>query len=421
MKLSKYNYTLYDEEWGYWCNVLTLSYFRLNSSLSRKLEDALEDIENIDYLPKTIYDKLVEGGFVIEDNSDELEKVREYNQRAVEDKNYMMIVLPTLNCNYKCWYCIQDHVPSLMSESTMDKLKRHIDRMVDVEKIESLRIDWFGGEPLMYFDKVVVPISEYAIAKCEEAGIPFMNSATTNGYFLNDKVIKELKHLKFTGFQITLDGERESHNKVKFIKGCDSTFDHVLHNIDAALSHCPELSMNLRINYTHSNLTPEIIEEVNTHISEANRKRVTVAPHKVWQEDVDKEFDINPYMDGFAKSGYNVSRWNPVSNFIPCYVSKKFYNAINPDGKIVKCTACDDIYGENAYGTLKEDGTIEVTTDKNYQARSFENERCLACKQLPLCMGLCPRDHLNGCTHCKEEVVDSTFEQRLLNFLKSNY
>lgn len=43
---------------------------------------------------------------------------------------------------------------------------------------------WSGGEPFLYFNEAVVPISEYA-KKCEEADIPFLISSTSNGYFLS--------------------------------------------------------------------------------------------------------------------------------------------------------------------------------------------------------------------------------------------
>ena len=98
------------------------------------------------------------------------------------------------------------------------------------------RAEWFGGEPFLYFDKVIRPISEYAISICNEAKIPFFNSATTNGFYLTSKILPQLDKLKFRRFQITIDGNREFHDKVKFQKGCSSTFNHVLTNINNILT-----------------------------------------------------------------------------------------------------------------------------------------------------------------------------------------
>lgn len=55
--------------------------------------------------------------------------------------------------------------------------------------------------------------------------------------------------------------------------------------------------------------------------------------------------------------------------------------------------------------------------DKKCQAPTFENGRCLKCKKLPMCMGLCPRDHLAGQTHCKDDAMEESFESSLSNFL----
>ena len=156
--------------------------------------------------------------FIIDDDVDEINVIRKCHQEAVHSKDYFLIILPTLNCNFKCWYCIQEHIPSVMNPETFETLKRHIDYMIEEEKISSLHIDWFGGEPFMYFKKIIEPLSRYAIQKCEQHNIPFMNSATTNGYFINSDVSSLLTDLKFKQFQITLDGEKVFHDKVKFMK-----------------------------------------------------------------------------------------------------------------------------------------------------------------------------------------------------------
>ena len=95
-----------------------------------------------------------------------------------------------------------------------------------------------------------------------------MNSATTNGYFINSDVSSLLTDLKFKQFQITLDGEKVFHDKVKFMKGCTSAFEHVLKNINNMLAQNHNIRVLLRINYTHETLSGNIVPEVNEYISE---------------------------------------------------------------------------------------------------------------------------------------------------------
>lgn len=425
MQISKYNYILYDANYSYWYNGLTHKHFRLSGALSKKLEQLLDNTDKLAIAVPDFYEKLKQGGFIIDDSVDELDIIRQKNDASIHSKDYYMIVLPTLDCNFKCWYCIQNHIPSKMSTETFEKLKRHIDYMIEEKEISSLHLDWFGGEPFMYFKEIIVPLSKYAINKCKEANIPFQNTSTTNGYYIDESVASQLEDLQFRHFQITLDGEQKEHDKVKFQNGCDSAFKHVLKNIYYLLKKNPLISLTLRINYTHQTLSANIVEQVNGLIDPEVRKQIGVALKKVWQERVDKSFAtaISDIMDLFEDSGYQVQRLNHNLHFIPCYANKEYYNAINFNGNVVKCTACDDLYNKNALGKLTNQGTIEWNDgiDLKYQSKSFENSRCLKCKFLPLCMGLCPRNFLRGDTYCKYEGEDMNLEYSLLNFLSHEY
>ena len=161
----------------------------------------------------------------------------------------------TLDCRYLTAGIIQKYMWIQNERQALKRIKLHIGHMVNVEKIESLHLDWFGGEPLLYFHEIIEPVSRYAMGVCEKAGIPFMNSTTTNGYFHTKDKAQLCKELQFLQFQITLDGNREFHDNVKFQKGCESTFNHVLANIDRLLSLYEEINFVLRINYTHKNLS----------------------------------------------------------------------------------------------------------------------------------------------------------------------
>lgn len=423
MKSSYYNYIFHDGGFAYWYNAMSGCYFRLSSGLSRKVEYVLlNQIAQIpSLLPEAMIEKLTTNGFILPKEVNELDLLRQKHQDAVHRKNYFLVILPTLNCNYRCWYCIQKHVPSVMKDDTKAAIMRHLDYMIDVKGIESLHLDWFGGEPFMFYQQVIVPISQYAISRCAEKGIPFMNSATTNGYFLGSKINSMLAKLKFQQFQITLDGDKRFHDSVKFTKGCTSTFEHVLRNINAILAAHEGITVFLRINYTHKTLSVNIVDEVNDFISVCNRSKIVILPKKVWQEDVDKSFGatLKSILDAFSASGYRVSRWSGDTGFISCYVNQEYYNAINFNGHVVKCTACDDLYASSPKGILRSDGIIDW--QDNYDLKcltpTFENERCLKCRKLPSCMGLCPRDFMAGGSHCKFDAMDEIYEENLKNYL----
>lgn len=425
MKPSQYNIVIEKSPYSYWYNTLTQSFFRISLELGEKLKTMINSEANFSYIPDFLIEKLKSGGFVIDKRTDEIDLVRKFNRAAIDDKNYFLIILPTLNCNYHCWYCIQDHIDSKMSEKTVEKIKRHIDHMIYSEKIHSLHIDWFGGEPFLYFQDIVRPISLYAMEACKNAGISFYNSATTNGYFLDPSTVIGCNELCFGHFQITLDGTREFHNKVKFQNGCDSTFDLALEHINNILATIEKCHIILRINYTHRNMSSSIVDEVNRHIDYDHRKRIRIIPRKVWQEDTDRSFHtfLVQILDKFKEAGYNTEYWDPITNFIPCYANKKYYSAINYNGNVLKCTASNDLYDRSPKGELLDDGTIAWYGDyeKKYCEPTFENDRCLGCVKLPVCMGVCPKSHVNGVKDCKENLVDTSYLDSITSYIEREY
>lgn len=333
----------------------------------------------------------------------------------------MLMILPTLGCNFKCWYCIQDHTASKMSPSTIDAVKRHIDYAISEWGIKHLGLSWFGGEPLIYFKDVVEPISKYAKEVCEKKSVGFGNNATTNGYFLTKEVAQELTSLGFGNFQVTIDGNKETHDKVKFQKGCESAFERTLRNLNEALLLNDGVTLTLRINYSKDNLREGIVEEVNKYISPEVRNRVRFMARKVWQEPISDEIisKADQLALEFEDSGYGIELDDFNSGFMACYACKKFYNAISYNGDVFKCTAIPELNTGPAPGRLNPDGSISWSPypEEYYRQKSFANPICDKCVYLPLCMGQCPRNFLQHGFVCKEPSRERSFEDSIVRFI----
>ena len=110
MKTSKYNYIIERDGVSYWYNGIEHTYFTLPLALGRKVKMLIDTAEQIELLPDVLSDKLASGGFIISDEVDELDVIRTKNEERINQRDYLLIILPTLNCNFKCWYCIQDHI-----------------------------------------------------------------------------------------------------------------------------------------------------------------------------------------------------------------------------------------------------------------------------------------------------------------------
>lgn len=425
MKPSKYNFILYRNGKSYWYNGFSHIFFQLSEGLGRKVEEVVcSEPESLREISESLYDKLVQGCFIVDDNVDEVKRVLEQNEYAVNGKGYLLTILPTLNCNFRCWYCIQEHLAGTkMSPETIEKVKRHLEAKMESPDLQFLSIEWFGGEPFMYFD-VIKEISDFAKELCRKKGIHFTSTATTNGYFLTQDKIPFLKEYDFNRFQITLDGVRSAHDKVKFQSGCESAFDHVLTNINTMLDEMPGLNMILRINYTRENLDESIVEQVCSFISPENRSRVTVMPRKVWQIKPGDTFQktTEHIWRKFKGARFRIYNSSIVTDFVPCYTCRKNFLTINYNGQVLKCTANDDLYSADPPGYLDDNG--EVVMKKEYELKyalkSFDNDKCLDCKYLPLCMGRCPNHHNPEKHECKRATLDLSFEDSIINEIENS-
>ena len=99
---------------------------------------------------------------------------------------------------------------------------------------------------------------------------------------------------------------------------------------------------------------------------------------------------------------------------------------ITPNGGIEKCTAREN-YEENILGNLKDDGSIQwvdnLQIPEIFANPLFENEMCLTCKQLPICMGPCPKDidfkNTEYKAVCKKRSNDIKFEDSIVMWCES--
>ena len=428
MKASNYNYIIHKDDRSYWYNGVSKKYFRLSYELGIKLETLLNN-KCFSTLTPNLINKLKDHGFIIPKETDEIELIRNRFKVEIEKKDYFLVILPTLNCNFNCWYCIQDHIPSMMSESTRNSLVQHIKHMIEVENITSLHIEWFGGEPFMGFKNIILPISNIARDLCRDANIPFVNTATTNGFFITEDKYQDLANIKMTGFQITLDGERDNHNNVKYLANDIlkkvSAFDITLQNIAGYLRFNPEASLKLRINYTHDNLTNNIITQISGFFPKDIQNRVHIILKKVWQEKTDKDFYSHTLdlQSDFIKNGFSVNILDIVYDFVPCYANRRYYTAVNFNGDLLKCTASNDLYAEEPLVMINADGSLSWKDgiETAYSSSSFENEKCLDCKYLPICMGNCPRNHIAHATSCKFDNLDINIDEGIINLIDESY
>ena len=207
MKPSKYNYILNNGDNYVFFNGITESSFQIGAnnweSFKKIIENPDENYSNF----KSFIDKMKVQGFVTEDSTDEQTLIKQKYAIKRQPDVYEIMILPTYQCNLRCWYCVQDHKDLWISDGDVEKIKKRIERVMQEEEVKTLHITWFGGEPLLAYNRIV-EISEWAIDLCNSLDKEYYASITTNGTLLNKDRIAKLRELKVIQYQITIDGDK---------------------------------------------------------------------------------------------------------------------------------------------------------------------------------------------------------------------
>ncbi len=372
-------------------------------------------------------------GYIVDAEFNELAYLKNNNKVATYgDRSYSLFINPTLECNFRCWYCYEEHNKGHMSEEIIDAIKLHIKKKAENHEVSALTIGWFGGEPLLYFDEVVHPISRFAKTVCENNNIPFFNSATTNAFCINKEMVEKMKDVELQSFQITLDGNRERHDRIRNYDGKPS-FDKIIQNIILICSTIPNAYITLRINYDNSTFKSNL-GEVLESFPDSFRKLICIDMHRVWQTFETSEAKVclqeenealNAFVSKAKKNGYKCQCDGALSvgRFYGCYACKTNFACINYDGKVYKCTACS-FTDKDCMGQLERDGTIlwnEARISRLYGFSPLEDEKCKECKYLPLCMGPCPKHYMNSGykINCVLDGSERKIEDRIIDLYEA--
>ena len=413
MKTSRYN-VIYSQESGYILyNTYTCQTLYLSSELAEILSEYDTCIDDLSSLHPSFFKALVDGGFVIHNNVDEIEAVEQLRLDSLADPSqYHLTINPTLDCNFHCWYCYESKVKD--SEMSPRNIKSTISLIDNIlcknPQLKRFHLYFFGGEPLLKFNEVIKPVLKAFSKKTKGRDIFRTVQITTNGALLNDEMLSFFKNCGiFTAFQITFDGYGDNHNKSRFSKIHPKSYQLLIKNVKKLLEK--EIFVTVRVNYTHKNAEDliRILDEFKD-CSEEERKRIIYTPVRIWQDatnavtkracdniSINKSDCIvtaisNESIKYAASLGMNVMPINSIDSVRnPCKHSYVNAASINYNGDVFKCCA-RAFNDDNREGILKTDGTIEWKDDLNsriFRKRTDFNHVCKECILFPVCGGGC--------------------------------
>lgn len=425
MRTSNYNIFINSDRGVLVFNALTDSYVFVN-------DDEAKFLKTREFISSGIFEserikRFQDAGILVKDDFNELAYLKHiYSKEMHESDVFDLTILPTLDCNVRCWYCFENkNVGSRITPSIKGNILLFIQNIIkDRPYIKEISIDLFGGEPLLHYEEDLDDFLHQIKNVVEGLGKKATFLFITNGLRLTEEVIDRIKDLS-PQFQISIDGYKERHDKIKVLsKHADiSTYDLVIHNLKNVCK-CDHVHVILRLNYDEQTL--KNVGKILSDIKDIDRSKISIHFERVWQTKKHIAITNDALIDAwklFVSHGFQVTYLKFFHTPSSCMSSKQDQVAISYDGKIFKCTGCDFARTEED-GNLMSNGNIAWKGNKaeeRIQIQTYNHPECLQCKLLPLCWGPCCQKHLLK----KEKVMETcqlkSMEMPLESFLLLRY
>jgi uncharacterized protein len=421
LKSSAYNFLLPQADQSYILyNSASGNAARLDNPTGRAVAWLLQEPNQDDVLGKNLAelkDGLVRDSFLVLDSFDELEALRKRHQEgrsAVGGLNLTVAV--TLACNFRCSYCSQDRELHHMSLQTADELLQFVKRVLPDNT--HLSVTWYGGEPLLN-KPILNHLSRSFLTICDEKHCSYDAFMITNGYRLNKATVEDLTELKIRDFQITVDGDRNVHNRNRPLRGGQPTYDVILKNISEILPHTESIA--LRINVLRSTVQAAIetyrkFRQLAKHHSNLQVYLARVFPTGADSVSADDILSIDEFANLVEEIACGVR-----TDFVPppmenvCGADRADSFVVDPAGNLFKCWNSVG-RGDEPVGNV---ANYAPTPNKWVEFDPTEDEECRQCRFLPICLGGCLDTRFTGGSGerdcCNEKFV---LQNRLENWAR---
>ncbi|KGI36864.1 radical SAM/SPASM domain-containing protein [Clostridium tetani] len=403
MKLSLYNNVIKKEDYYLIHNPAYGTMLKVYDNNLKDIVDKLnpESIYNDNYFNteegKDFYATLCNLKMFVEKETNEMNILNyKYKLSRESNKTLEIFMIPTMQCNFRCPYCYEDHKNDIMTKDIYENSIKMIKNLVKTKDFKHVVISWFGGEPSLELDSICEFMS---ILKRELPNVEILGQMTSNAYLLTPDNFKRLIEVGVKDYQITIDGPKEIHNKTRILANGEGTWDTIINNLLGIKKSDLDFKILIRSNFTKELLDniDEWFRYLSLNFGDDDRFRYHFETVKnLGGDDTTFVFKDNIEPTGritkVAKK-YNLKTYleDSIHNFsLECYASRPWNFVIYFDGTIKKCTI-DFTSSNNNVGTLNNDGMV-LDEERMAWWTSYEKKPvCHNCRIYPVCFGRkCP-------------------------------
>ncbi len=415
------------EVWLY--NTLSNAMLALDKNAYEIYENSLETLQKEKPL---IFNNLIKHGLLVDKNLNEFDLVKYlYWMNKFDTTTLNLTLVVTKLCNFDCVYCFEKKENKKLTQRDIERILKFMEKQLPGRK--NLSIGWFGGEPLLEIP-LILDLSSKIRSITEKHKVNLTQYMSTNGYFLTAENFFALYNAGITGYDITIDGPKEQHDKLRPLLGGLGTYDKIISNLISISDEYSNILkeekalITIRVNLTHENL-PIIKDWLENSFPEELKSTVKIYFAMVaggGEKESPANYILN--MDNFLLSplkdtymlleiskfaldlGYNL-QFSLKPSYVNCGAEAEGSYIILPDSKIAKCPVIMNVIGE-----LDNEGNILITDLPSYVKWMTKDpfrytgtfEECKTCPMLPICGGGCTKVYFNtnnkGCRIFKDSL-----------------
>lgn len=304
----------------------------------------------------------------------------------------MCVLMLTHRCNLDCIYCYQEFksAKDMSLETAKSAIENEVKQARDSNNEEGLRVDLFGGEPLLRFE-MIKELCKWVWETINDVTVDIY--ITTNGTLIDDE-IKEWLRLNKDKIHIimSVDG---NDNIQECNRGCHSSELPINFVIDTMPQKILSMTVSRKTLHTFA-------DEVITFHERGYEIDGKLAQGEVWQPGDGKIYEAQ--LEKVAQYYLENPQPKPLYffkevNFIhllnnepnekyakPCGIIEEIV-AYNVDGKLYPCHHfLPNVHGNE--NILEELNKIDFNDSK-----PFIDEECMKCDILKLCRTCCARNY----------------------------
>ncbi len=400
-------------------------YFVYNSSSKALLEIDSEIKSFLKGETKEVNEELNEllynNGILTESHNFELGRmINNMNNVKYDTKRPSIFLSLTPSCNLNCTYCYQDARKNLgecnqfLLSENWEEIFGYLQKTVNEMQAEVLTVFLFGGEPMLKSDILEDYIKEIRTLETKVVLI-----LITNGTLFNKNNV-DFYCKNIDSIQITMDGMKETHDKLKpYIDGRGS-FDVILNNIQLLAQHgVQELTLRINLNQNTLSSVYQFVDFLCDNGINNNITATKFAPIFSTQDEILEYSDSNqdslmPELLGdlyvyAARKGLRTFK-----DFDNGLCVGKMQNGYTIDEKL-NVYACPGVLYQKPCAVLNNNQII--IKDEQWYEFLNDNSDCIkTCEYAPICFGGC-----KWSKECNKKLYDAAFEKILQAYVISFY